>query len=83
MNSFGCRFGRAKADAQKFLTSFQDVYCLERVRVMGDDVRLLKCYPGDWQVRIHITLVSESLHPTCNPVCNPNVTQGLGQCALQ
>ncbi|KAL3136401.1 hypothetical protein ABBQ38_005658 [Trebouxia sp. C0009 RCD-2024] len=48
VSDFG--FGRAKADAQKFLTSFQDVYCLERVRVMGDDIRLLKCYPGDWQV---------------------------------
>ena len=45
-----CRFGRAKTDAEKFLNAFQEVYCLERVRVLGDDVRLLKCYPGDWQV---------------------------------
>lgn len=23
---------------------------------MGDDIRLLKCYPGDWQVALIITL---------------------------
>ncbi len=47
---FACRFGRARSDAEKFLAALQDVYCLERVRVLGDDIRLLKCYPGDWQV---------------------------------
>lgn len=44
------RFGRGRSDAEKFLAALQDVYCLERVRVLGDDIRLLKCYPGDWQV---------------------------------
>lgn len=50
---FACRFGRARSDAEKFLAALQDVYCLERVRVLGDDIRLLKCYPGDWQVSLN------------------------------
>lgn len=45
-----CSFGKGRADAEKFLGALQDVYCLERVRIMGDDLRLLKCYPGSWQV---------------------------------
>lgn len=45
-----CRFGKGRADAEKFLGALQDVYCLERVRILGDDLRLLKCYPGNWQV---------------------------------
>ena len=49
---FACRFGRGRSDAEKFLAALQDVYCLERVRVLGDDIRLLKCYPGDWQVSL-------------------------------
>ncbi|KAA6424033.1 MAG: AAA+-type ATPase (ISS) [Trebouxia sp. A1-2] len=48
VSDFG--FGRGRSDAEKFLAALQDVYCLERVRVLGDDIRLLKCYPGDWQV---------------------------------
>ncbi len=47
-----CRFGRARSDAEKFLAALRDVYCLQRVRVLGDDIRLLKCYPGDWQVHL-------------------------------
>ncbi len=50
---FAGRFGRGRSDAEKFLAALQDVYCLERVRVLGDDIRLLKCYPGDWQVSLN------------------------------
>ena len=47
-----CRFGQARKDAEHFLGTFTDVYILERVSVMGDDARLLKCYPGGWQVGV-------------------------------
>lgn len=45
-----CSFGQARKDAEQFLGTFTDIYVLERVSVMGDDARLLKCYPGGWQV---------------------------------
>lgn len=45
-----CRFGQARQDAEKLVRSFQDVYSLRRMSVNGDEVRLLHCYPGPWQV---------------------------------
>ena len=30
---------------------FRDVCVMQRLLLFGDDVRLFKCYPGDWQVR--------------------------------
>jgi len=45
------RFGRAKLEAEAFVGDFRDVCVMQRLRVMGDDVRLYKCYPGDWQAR--------------------------------
>ncbi|KAK9807484.1 hypothetical protein WJX72_000447 [[Myrmecia] bisecta] len=48
VSDFG--FGRSAKESETYVKSFQDVYCLKRVRFMGDEVRLLKCYPGDWQV---------------------------------
>ena len=63
------RFGRGRSDAEKFLAALQDVYCLERVRVLGDDIRLLKCYPGDWQVSLNPRSISlkhlQTLHHVC------------------
>ncbi len=35
--------------------SFVDVSVTQRLRIMGDDVRLFRCYPGSWQVRCLIT----------------------------
>ena len=32
------------------MASFEDVSVTQRFRIMGDDVRLLRCYSGDWQV---------------------------------
>ena len=44
------RFGRGKLEAEAFVGDFRDVCVMQRLRVLGDDVRLFKCYPGDWQV---------------------------------
>ncbi len=52
-----CRFGQARQDAEKLVRSFQDVYSLRRMRITGDEVRLLHCYPGPWQVSVHIALI--------------------------
>ncbi|KAK9840583.1 hypothetical protein WJX81_002940 [Elliptochloris bilobata] len=48
VSDFG--FGRGKLEAEAFVGDFQDVCVMQRLRVMGDDVRMFKCYPGDWQV---------------------------------
>ena len=45
-----CRFGRSKREAEDFVGSFVDVSVTQRLRIMGDDVRLFRCYPGHWQV---------------------------------
>jgi len=66
---FACRFGRGRSDAEKFLAALQDVYCLERVRVLGDDIRLLKCYPGDWQVSLNPRRISPKHLQTLHHVC--------------
>lgn len=44
-------FGQARRRAEQFIKSFDDVYCLRRARVRGEEVRILRCYPGNWQVR--------------------------------
>ena len=43
-------FGKSRKQAERFVASFDDVYYLRRVRVFGDDIRVLRCYPGQWQV---------------------------------
>lgn len=45
------RFGRSKREAEGFVGSFVEVSITQRLRVMGDDVRLHKAYPGNWQAR--------------------------------
>ncbi len=63
-----CRFGRGKREAEAFVGDFRDVCVMQRLRVMGDDVRLYKCYPGDWQAHACLVFVlqSQSLrHETC------------------
>ena len=46
----GSRFGQSRREAEDFVGSFVDVSVTQRVRVLGDDVRLFRCYPGSWQV---------------------------------
>ncbi|KAL4420712.1 hypothetical protein ABPG75_010368 [Micractinium tetrahymenae] len=48
ISDFG--IGRARKAAERFVAAFEEVYYLRRVRVFGDDVRIMRCYPGQWQV---------------------------------
>ncbi|GMH34312.1 hypothetical protein BSKO_02146 [Bryopsis sp. KO-2023] len=50
ISDFG--FGNKKKNAEKFLEPFQWTYSLKQYRVQGYDLRVLRCYPGDWQVHI-------------------------------
>ncbi|KAI8103397.1 hypothetical protein M9435_004736 [Picochlorum sp. BPE23] len=48
VSDFG--FGKQRALSEKFINSLEYVYYLQRIRIMGDEVRVLRCYPGKWQV---------------------------------
>uniref|UniRef100_A0A0D6QZW1 DUF1995 domain-containing protein n=1 Tax=Araucaria cunninghamii TaxID=56994 RepID=A0A0D6QZW1_ARACU len=48
ISDFG--FGEQRKQREKLVESFSTVYFLKQVRILGEDVRLLKTYPGDWQV---------------------------------
>ena len=48
ISDFG--FGPQRRRSEKFINSLEYVYYLERIRIMGDEVRVLRCYPGKWQV---------------------------------
>ena len=49
MNEFG--FGARKDAAMALVDSFEPTYWLKQLRVAGDDLRVLRAYPGKWQVR--------------------------------
>ncbi|GLJ51696.1 hypothetical protein SUGI_1098740 [Cryptomeria japonica] len=48
ISDFG--FGEQRKQREKFVQSFSNVYFLKQIRILGEDVRLLKSYPGIWQV---------------------------------
>jgi hypothetical protein len=48
VSDFG--FGSSRRAAERFVESLEEVYCLRRVQVLGDELRVLRCYPGQWQV---------------------------------
>jgi len=48
ISDFG--FGNSRRQAEKFISSLEYVYYLQRLRVMGDEIRVLRCYPGQWQI---------------------------------
>lgn len=48
-----CRFGQARSKAEEYLSWFETSYWLQRLEVAGDDVRVLRGYPLQWQVRPH------------------------------
>ncbi|BBN09923.1 hypothetical protein MPTK1_4g23770 [Marchantia polymorpha subsp. ruderalis] len=48
ISDFG--FGAQKRSREEFVNSFEVVYFLKQMRMLGEDLRLLKRYPGDWQV---------------------------------
>lgn len=37
---------------EEFVDSFQDVYFFKQIRITGDDCRVLRSYPGKWQVHV-------------------------------
>lgn len=50
VNSFG--FGARKESAMALIDSFTPTYWLKQLRVAGDDLRVLRAYPGKWQVHV-------------------------------
>lgn len=48
ISDFG--LGERRKQRENFVQSFSNVYFLKQIRILGEDVRLLKSYPGIWQV---------------------------------
>lgn len=48
ISDFG--FGTQRRLREEFVKSFATVYYLKQLRILGENVRLLKCYPSYWQV---------------------------------
>jgi hypothetical protein len=48
VSDFG--FGNARRAAERYVASLDEIYYLRRIRVLGDEVRVLRCYPSRWQV---------------------------------
>ena len=40
--------------SERFARSLETTYCLEQRRVIGSEVRILRCYPGGWQVYTYV-----------------------------
>lgn len=40
--------------SERFARSLETTYCLEQRRVMGCEVRVMRCYPGAWQVYTYV-----------------------------
>jgi hypothetical protein len=51
VSEFG--FGSRKEAAMALVESFEPTYWFKQLRVAGDDLRLLRAYPGKWQVRAY------------------------------
>lgn len=50
VSDFG--IGGQRQRKEEFVSSFEMTYCLRQYRLQGSDVRLLRCYPRDWQVHL-------------------------------
>ncbi|KAI5072320.1 hypothetical protein GOP47_0012426 [Adiantum capillus-veneris] len=48
ISDFG--FGAQRKVREEFIATFSTVYYLKQLRILGEDVRVMKCYPGNWQV---------------------------------
>lgn len=48
VSDFG--FGKNRRAAERYVASLDEIYYLRRIRVLGDEVRVLRCYPSRWQV---------------------------------
>lgn len=69
VSDFG--FGRSRRAAERYIDSLEETYYLKRVRVLGDELRVLRCYPGQWQVHYippgggtAVLLAAEEAKPT-------------------
>ncbi|GAB4823859.1 hypothetical protein N2152v2_010905 [Parachlorella kessleri] len=49
IHDFGFLPWQRKA-SEEVVASFTEAYCLKQLRINGDEVRLLKAFPGNWQV---------------------------------
>lgn len=52
VSDFG--FGAKKREREDLVNTFEVVYFLKRSRILGEDVCLMRRYPGDWQVLFHL-----------------------------
>lgn len=52
VSDFG--FGAKKKQREDLVNTFEVVYFLKRSRILGEDVCLMRRYPGDWQVLLHL-----------------------------
>mmetsp|Transcript_15529 Transcript_15529/g.40161 ORF Transcript_15529/g.40161 Transcript_15529/m.40161 type:complete len:325 (-) Transcript_15529:184-1158(-) len=50
ISDFG--IGPWKKASEEFVESFEDVYYFKQTRITGDDCRVLRSYPGKWQVHV-------------------------------
>ena len=48
VSDFG--FGAARKAAERYVASLEEVYYLRKVIILGDEVRVLRCFPARWQV---------------------------------
>lgn len=48
ISDFG--FGKQKKLAEQFLSDFVLSYGLQQRRMLGEDIRLIRCFPGGWQI---------------------------------
>lgn len=44
-------FGTRRAESEALVASLQPSYSFQQLRLQGDYVRVLRAYPGKWQVR--------------------------------
>jgi Domain of unknown function (DUF1995) len=69
------RFGQSAAKAEAYLRGFETSYFLQRLDIEGEDVRLLRAYPSQWQVRLPLSTTVLSfgglLH-CCSGICTSN-----------
>ncbi|CAK9207812.1 unnamed protein product [Sphagnum jensenii] len=73
ISDFG--FGARRKTREDFVNSFEMVYFLKRMRMLGEDVRILRRYPGNWQVFVG--------GPTGSNVCVASETQQLSYKQLE
>lgn len=67
-------FGKKGEAAEVLVASFETTYCLKQMRMTGDELRLLRAYPGDWQVGWSSAASSDRLPYASSPAPSPTPT---------